>query len=214
MPKCSGKDIEKITKNIKSVLKVLVNNNKIIKNLINDFNKENLKSAKKEFNKNSISQLSETLESEILKALASEELRKEEINKLVSYLKSTDEIIKIATNTREVLNKLESKNKGLEDKEIKKLASKMYTNIIKSLEASCSMIDFENIDDILEVYNEVVLLESKIDNIYEQINKYIFVTKQDIEEKDILKVLRKSEKIANRALGIASLIRYPYKYEK
>lgn len=214
MPKCSGKDIEKITKNIKSVLKVLVNNNKIIKNLINDFNKENLKSAKKEFNKNSISQLSETLESEILKALASEELRKEEINKLVSYLKSTDEIIKIATNTREVLNKLESKNKGLEDKEIKKLASKMYTNIIKSLEASCSMIDFENIDDILEVYDEVVLLESKIDNIYEQINKYIFVTKQDIEEKDILKVLRKSEKIANRALGIASLIRYPYKYEK
>lgn len=214
MAKSCNKELKKITQNIKGVLELLIDNNTMIKDLINDFDNQTLKEVKKEFNKNSLSQLASKLDSKIIEALSCDELRKKDANELVSYLKSTNEVIKIASNTREVLTKLESNNKALEDKEIKKLSSKMYTNIVKVLNICNTMIDLDNADDIMDVYDQIVILEDKIDSIYEQINKYILTSKNKNINTDILKVLRKSEKIANRALSIANLLRFPYQLKQ
>lgn len=110
-----------------------------------------------------------------------------------------------------MVNKLEESCNILKDKNIRKLSSKMYSKIIKVLENSYDIIEFEEDDDILDAYNEIILLEDKIDTIYDSINKYLISKDDDsINMEKILVALRKSEKIANRAVSIASVIRYPY----
>ncbi len=215
MAKCCSNEIKEIKKDLKNVLKILINNNKSIKELINDCNDENIKKTKKQLNKHSISELSQTLDKNILKAISCEETRKKDINKLVSYLKATSEIVKIALNTRIVVNKLENSCSILEDKSIKKFSAGIYSQIIKILENSYDIIEFDNDDDISDTYNEIILLEDKIDNIYDSINRYI-ISKNDtsLDVEKILTALRESEKVANRAAGIASIIRYPYTDKK
>ena len=178
MAKCCSNEIKEIKKDLKNVLKILINNNRSIKELINDCNDENIKKTKKQLNKHSISELSQTLDKNILKAISCEETRKKDINKLVSYLKATNEIVKIALNTRIVVNKLENSCIILEDKSIKKFSARIYSQIIKILENSYNIIEFENDDDISDTYNEIILLEDKIDNIYDSINRYI-ISKND-----------------------------------
>ncbi len=215
MAKCCSNEIKEIKKDLKNVLKILINNNRSIKELINDCNDENIKKTKKQLNKHSISELSQTLDKNILKAISCEETRKKDINKLVSYLKATNEIVKIALNTRIVVNKLENSCIILEDKSIKKFSARIYSQIIKILENSYNIIEFDNDDDISDTYNEIILLEDKIDNIYDSINRYI-ISKNDtsLDVEKILTALRESEKVANRAAGIASIIRYPYTDKK
>lgn len=47
MAKCCSKELKEIKKDLKNVLKILINNNRSIKELINDCNSENLKKTKK-----------------------------------------------------------------------------------------------------------------------------------------------------------------------
>jgi phosphate transport system protein len=211
MAKCCSKEIEQIKKDLKNVLKILINNNRSVKELINDCNSTNIKKTKKQLNRHSISELSETLDKNILTALSCEETRKKDIRMLVSYLKTTNEIIKIAQNTRAVIGKLENNCDILLDKNIKKLSVKLYSNIIKVLEKSYEIIGLEENEDIEETYNEIIVLENKIDTVYDSINRYIITqndSSSDIEK--LLIALRKSEKTASRAVSIASIIRYPY----
>lgn len=211
MGKCCSKELKGIKNNIKSVFEISIKNNKLIKSVIEDCEKEDFKKAKKELNKNTISQLTESMDNEIISVLSCKGIKKKDIAEMLSYLKSTNEIIEIASSTRTAVKKLDGSCEALKDKTIKKYVLKICVSILNILENSYKMIDSTDTDEILELYDDVVLLEDKIDNIYMKLNKYLISNKNDkINEKKLLAALRESEKIANRALGIASLLRYPY----
>ena len=210
MGKCCTKEIKNIKNTIKDVLKILINNNKLIKDIILNCTNENFKKVKKELNKNTISQMSETMDKEILKVLSCEDSKDRDIFYMLSYLKSTNEIIKIASSTRLVVKKLEKNCKALNDETVRNHTSNIYSNIIKVLENSYKMIDNSDKDEVAELHEEVILLGEKIDNTYDLMSKYNFSNMNESHLEIILSAIRESEKIVDRAMGIASLIRYPY----
>ena len=86
----------------------------------------------------------------------------------------------------------------------------MQKSTVQALAYAVKMIHIECRDETHEYFNEVLIAESKNDDLYDMVESNIFKQFQEAEEFDkyhkMLSALRKSEKIADRAVSIASLL--------
>ncbi|MEA3353112.1 MAG: hypothetical protein U9Q33_04765 [Campylobacterota bacterium] len=209
MGKSYEKKINNIKTDLKEIFEILIKDNKMIVDIIQDCSKQNVKAAKKALNSDNITAVIEKIDKTILDHLALKEIDKKNIKILAKYLKVNSDILKISKNTRVVVSKLDLCCKDIEDKNIKKYVLKIYNNIIKVLNILVEVLEFDDEDEISDSYDNIVILDSKIDSIYEDINKYILKeTDKKNHYRDIMILIRKTEKISSRAVSIASLIKF------
>jgi phosphate transport system protein len=88
----------------------------------------------------------------------------------------------------------------------------MQQATVQALKSMVEMIDNEDSDEVQELYSKVLIAESKSDDLYDMIETNI-IAKEELKHdfkttNKMLSSLRKSEKIADRALSIASLLLY------
>ncbi|MEA3315607.1 MAG: hypothetical protein U9Q30_07130 [Campylobacterota bacterium] len=207
------KEINNIQNDLKEVFKALIKNNEIIVDVIQDCSKKNIKDKKKALSDDEIIALIEKIDTTISNylALKDKDTDKDNIKQFAKYLKVNSDVLKVSKNTITIVSKLNSSCKYIEDKNIKKNVLKIYQDMIKIFNILVNMLELNDEEEIADFYDDIVILDSKIDSIYEEIQKYI-IKKSDKKDdySDIMIIIRKTEKISSRAVSIASLIKFGY----
>ena len=145
-------------------------------------------------------------------ALYSPEAR--DLRELVSYLKTTNELVRAGANTKafaKIFRKAYSQD--LDTKTILEYAIPLQKSAMNALETAMQMVDERDENAIDEKFQKVIVEESKTDDLYSMIEKNILkmISKNLELSKDyfeILSSLRKLEKTADRAVSIANLLHF------
>jgi phosphate transport system protein len=143
-------------------------------------------------------------------ALYSPEAR--DLRQVVSYLKITNELLRASTNTRSFIKGFTDVCSDVDLDIINQYAIPMQKSTTKAMKLAISILPLDCNDEIQDICNDVLIEESKTDDLYEMVEKSLF--KQASKENDfekfhnMLRALRKSEKIADRATSIANLLLY------
>lgn len=148
----------------------------------------------------------------IVKALALYSPEAKDLRILVAYLKITNELVRAASNTRSFIKGFTVTCKKLDKKIIEEYAKPMQRATLEALQGMVDMIDNDDSDEAEELFSKVLIAESKSDDLYEMIETSVLENIEKINDykttNKMLSSLRKSEKIADRALSIASLLLY------
>ena len=152
------------------------------------------------------------IDNEIVKALALYSPEAKDLRILVAYLKITNELVRAASNTRSFIKGFTITCQELDKQIIEEYAKPMQRATIEALKELVEMIDNDDRDEAEELYSKVLIAESKSDDLYEMIESSVLENNEKISDykttNKMLSSLRKSEKIADRALSIASLLLY------
>ena len=131
---------------------------------------------------------------------------------MVSYLKITNELLRAASNTRNFIKGFTEECKEVDSKIVNDYAIPMQKSTVDAIKYTVDMISIDCVDETQECFNKVVIAENKTDDLYEMIESELFKQKPKESEFNkfhkMLVVLRRSEKIADRAMSIASLLLY------
>ena len=88
----------------------------------------------------------------------------------------------------------------------------MQTSTVKAIRTTVKMINVDDADELQEMYEEVLIEENKADDLYEMIERKLVEQAEGSNAFEkyhkMLRALRKSEKIANRAISVANLLVY------
>lgn len=203
-------DIEKIKSNVISIGEGLVKSNELLLDAIQDCDMTKFEDSKG-YIKN-VSQKTSMIDNEIIRVLALYNPEAKDLRQAVSYFKITNEFLRATTNTRSFIKGFTDVCDDMDIKTLNEYTIPMQTSTVKALKAAISMINIECEDELRETYNEVLIEESKTDDLYEMVEKNLFqqAKQSDDFEKyhNMLKALRKSEKVADRASSIANLLLY------
>lgn len=145
-------------------------------------------------------------------ALYSPEAR--DLRRLVVYLKITNEIVRTAANTKDFAKIFRrSFSDDLDTNMILEYTIPLLKSALLSTKTAISIIDEQDEKQVEDKYKKVLVLESKTDDIYLMMEKNILkLISNNLELSkdyfDILSSLRRLEKIADRAVSIASLLQF------
>lgn len=152
------------------------------------------------------------IDNNIINILALHSPETQNLRHLVSYLKITNDLARAAYNTKGFIKGFTTVCENLDVTIINEYATPMQTATIKALEISINMLNINDHDEISELYDSVVIEENKSDDIYKIVEKNLInqAKSSDKTEKyhQMLRALRKSGKIAARAISIANLLVY------
>ncbi len=152
------------------------------------------------------------IDNKIVKTLALYSPEAKDLRLLVAYLKITNELVRAASNTRSYIKGFIKTCEQLDKRIINEYAIPMQRATVEALSYMVDMINNEDSDEVQELYSKVLIAESKSDDLYDMIESSILAKDGHIEDfgttNKMLSSLRKSEKIADRALSIASLLLY------
>ncbi len=201
---------EEIKTKIQALMQGLIDANRVVLNSLDTCDKSMIDEAKK-YIVNMSNKTSE-IDNEIVSTLALHQPEAKDLREFVSFLKITNEILRASTNTRNFINGFKDVCEDVDIVIVKEYAIPMQKATLKALENSFAMVSCACNDDAQDLYNKVLINENKTDDMYDLIEKDLLKqTKKGTEYKKIhemLGALRKSEKIADRALGIATLLLY------
>ncbi|MEA3353185.1 MAG: PhoU family transcriptional regulator [Campylobacterota bacterium] len=184
----------------------------------NEFLLEGIKTCDEEmFNEaksyiKNISKKTSDIDNEIVKVLALYNPEARDLRQVVSYFKITNELLRATTNTRSFIRGFMEVCNDIDIKTVNEYAIPMQTSTVRAVKSAVSMIDIECEDELKETYNDVLIEENKNDDLYEMVEKNLFKqadASDDFQKfHNMLKALRKSEKVADRAISIAGLFLY------
>lgn len=188
----------------------LLQSNEQILEALHDCDVEKFNNAKN-FIKN-VSSKADAIDNEIIKVLALYTPEAKDLRTIIAFLKATNELSRACTSTRGYIRGFTDVCNELDLEIIKEYAVPMQTSTVSAIKFVLSMIECDDNDEIQELFNEVLIQENKTDDLYEMVERNL--TKQANESPDfekfhrMLKALRKSGKIATRAISIANLLVY------
>ncbi len=202
--------LEEITHSVKELAEGLCKANKMILEAMDECSTKEFSTAR-EYIRNVGSKTSE-IDNNIVKTLALYSPEAKDLRVLVAYLKITNELVRASSNTRSYIKGFSKICEVIDKQIVSEYAIPMQRATVEALSAMLEMISNEDIDEVQELYSRVVVAESKSDDLYDMIETSI-LSKEDsqidyITTNKMLSSLRKSEKIADRALSIASLLLY------
>ena len=120
--------------------------------------------------------------------------------------------VRASSNTRSYIKGFTKTCEQLDKQIINEYAIPMQRATVEALTHMVEMINNEDSDEVQELYSKVLIAESKSDDLYDMIESSILANEKQKEDfsttNKMLSSLRKSEKIADRALSIASLLLY------
>ena len=204
---------EKLNEIKQSIINIgdgLVKANQLILDALEGCDNDKFNEAKT-FIKN-VSKKTNDIDNSIITTLALHAPEAKDLRNMVSYLKITNELLRAATNTRGFIKGFIDVCSEVNIKTINEYAIPMQRSTVESLKFTVQMINIDCIDEIQECFNKVLIAENKTDDLYEMIENSLLKEAKGIEDFDkyhkMLSALRKSEKIADRAMSIAALLLY------
>lgn len=203
--------LDAVKKQITSVGEDLIKANETISNAIVDCDADKFNSARN-YVKN-ISSKTNDIDNAIIKILALYTPEARDLRRVIAYFKITNELSRACSNTRSFIRGFSNVCSDLDVEMIKEYALPMQKATTRATQIAVSMIDCEDTDDLQERYEEVLIEENKVDDLYGMIEQNL-IQKAEMAnggfEKyhKMLRALRKSEKVAGRAIAMANLLLY------
>ncbi len=137
-----------------------------------------------------------------------------DLRELIAFLKITNEFDRIANNCHSFIRDFEIGLSIDVDRDfILEYAVPLQKSAVNALSSALKIIALKDKKSVTEYYKKVVIEEDKNDDLYKIIEKSLLEKiNEDIhlsrDYQNIMAALRRLEKIADRALSIASLMRY------
>jgi len=203
-------ELNKIKDRIFEIGNLIVDSNQLLLEALKHCDQEKFASAKN--NLNNMSNRINQIDNDIVKILALYSPEARDLRQVVSYLKITNELLRASTNTRSFIKGFTDVCSDVDLDIINQYAIPMQKSTTKAMKLAISILPLDCKDEIQDICNDVLIEESKTDDLYEMVEKSLF--KQASKENDfekfhnMLRALRKSEKIADRATSIANLLLY------
>ena len=188
----------------------LLESNKLLLATLENCNDEQFNEARS-YIKN-ISSKTDDIDNSIIKVLALYTPEARDLRQVISYLKITNELSRACSNTRSFIRGFADVCKEVDVETIREYALPMQHSTVEAIKLTISMIHCDDEDEIQEIYNDVLIEENKTDDLYEMVERNLsqHADGSNSFEKfhKMLKALRKSGKIATRAISIANLLVY------
>ena len=202
--------LSEIKDSVIEIAKGLCQANEIILDAMSECDEVKFKEAR-EYIRN-IGDKTTAIDNNIVKTLALYSPEAKDLRLLVAYLKVTNELVRASSNTRSFIKGFTITCVELDKEIINEYAIPMQKATVEALKYLVEMIDNNDSDEVQELYSKVLISESKSDDLYDMIETSVLAKeelKADFKTTNkMLSSLRKSEKIADRALSIASLLLY------
>lgn len=202
--------LENIKKKVSNIGYGLLSANELILEALKDCDVDKFNEAKG-FIKN-ISSKTDVIDNEIIKVLALYTPEARDLRRVVAYMKITNELSRACANTRSFIKSFTDVCADVDTKTIKEYALPMQTSTVKAIKTTITMINTDDSDEIQEYYRDVLIEENKTDDLYEMVEANLHNLAKELDEFEkfyrMLKALRKSGKIADRASSIANLLVY------
>lgn len=137
-----------------------------------------------------------------------------DLRQLVAFLKMTNEFDRIANSCNSFIRDFPLALSDEVDKDfILEYAIPLQKTSVAALTGALNLIDLDDKDRVHEEFKNVVVEEAKNDDLYQIIEKNLLKKINDNitlsqDYQDIMQALRRLEKVADRALSIASLMHY------
>ena len=204
------KDVNSIKEKITSIGNGLIKANTSLLNALHDCDNEKFEEAKSHIK--NISSKTDEIDNTIIKVLALYTPEARDLRQVIAYLKITNELARACSNTRNFIRGFTDVCKDVEVSTINEYAVPMQASTVQAIKLAISMINCSDEDEIQEIYNDVLIEENKTDDLYEMVERNLSLQADDSNNFDkfhrMLRALRKSEKIASRAISIAGLLVY------
>lgn len=161
---------------------------------------------------NNISLKGKTIDNEILVSLALFGAEASDLRELVAYLKITNEMMRTTDNIKSFSKRIAPIVK--EDKAFlasQEFAIHLCKTTLKSVTMVSQMLESKDKEYILSLYRKIQVEESKSDDLYSLLEKNILTelsksNEFSVVQMNILSIMRKLERIADRALDISKLL--------
>jgi len=203
-------NIDDIRKKLTEIGESLVKANSIILEALQSCDEKQFQEARNSIK--NITSKADEIDNAIIKVLALYTPEAKDLRRVVAYFKINNELARACSNTRNFIRGFCEACKDLDVKEINEYAILMQTSTLKAITTTVKMLNSDDVDELQDMYEEVLIEENKVDDLYELIERKLL---QEAEgsitfEKyhQMLKALRKSEKIASRAISVANLLLY------
>lgn len=205
-------NLEDIEKRIKDIALGVEKANELIISALNDCKIEKFDEAKASIK--NISNKTAIIDHEIITTLALHQPEAKDLRKMVSFLKITNELLRASSSSRNFIRGFQKVYEEVDIQTINEYAIPMQKSTVEALQYIVKMLDTDCEDEIKEYYDRVLICENKTDDLYEMIETAILQEVKEANEfkkyHQMLSSLRKSEKIADRAMSIASLLLYAH----
>ena len=152
------------------------------------------------------------IDNAIIKVLALYTPEARDLRQVIAFLKITNELSRASSSTRGFIRGFLGVCKDVDKDTIIEYAVPMQTSTIAAIRSTVSMITCEDDDEIQDIYNDVLIEESKTDDLYEMVERNLSLQADGSSNFEkfhkMLRALRKSGKIAARSISIANLLVY------
>ena len=203
-------NLDEIRQKITKIGEDLVKSNELILEALQSCDEEKFNEARNCIK--NITSKTDEIDNAVIKVLALYTPEARDLRQVVAYFKITNELSRACSNTRSFIRGFTDVFKDLDVKEINEYAILMQTSTVKAIRTTVKMINVDDADELQEMYEEVLIEENKADDLYEMIERKLVEQAEasNTFEKyhKMLRALRKSEKIANRAISVANLLAY------
>jgi len=188
----------------------LLKSNELLLNALGNCDSDKFNEARS-YIKN-ISAKTDAIDNAIIKVLALYTPEARDLREVVAYLKITNELSRACSSTRSFIRGFTDVCQDVDVKTINEYTVPMQTSTLKAIKLTISMIKCEDADEIQELYNDVLIEENKTDDLYEMVERNLSIQADGSNTFEkfhkMLRALRKSGKVANRAISIANLLVY------
>ena len=204
------KNLDEIKEKVTQIGNGLLEANILLLNALENCEPENFNTAKLHIK--NISSKTDNIDNVIIKVLALYTPEARDLRQVVAYMKITNELSRASSNTRSFIRGFTDVCTDVDVTMVKEYAVPMQTSTVKAIKLSLDMLGCDDRDEIGELYNDILIEENKTDDLYEIVERSLFAQAEGIESFEkfhkMLKALRKSGKIASRAIAIANLLVY------
>ena len=203
-------NLEEIKEKVTTIGKGLLEANLLLLNALEDCEPEKFNTAKVHIK--NISSKTDDIDNVIIKVLALYTPEARDLRQVVAYLKITNELSRASSNTRSFIKGFTDVCTDVDVQMIKEYAVPMQTSTVKAIKLTLDMLGCDDRDEIQELYNDILIEENKTDDLYEIVERSLTEQAQKIDTFEkfhkMLRALRKSAKIAARAISVANLLVY------
>jgi len=203
-------NLNEIKTKIIAITDGLLQANTLITGALSDCNHEKFQEARS-YIKN-INSKADEIDNTIIKVLALYTPEARDLRQVIAYLKITNELSRACSNTRSFIRGFTDVCQDAEVATINEYAVPMQKSTVGAIKLTLAMLECEDEEEIQEIYNDVLIEESKTDDLYEMVERNLSQQADGLKSFEkfhkMLRALRKSGKIASRAISIANLLVY------
>jgi len=188
----------------------LINANNLILEALQDCDTEKFENAKLSIK--NVSNKTEEIDRSVVTTLALHTPEARDLREMIAFLKITNELVRAASNTRGFIKGFQDVCSEVNIQTINEYAIPMQKETIACLKFTLEMLTTDCIDEVQECFNKALIAENKTDDLYEMLEGDVLKSSatetEYVKYHEMLSALRKSEKVADRAMSIAALLLY------